>query len=127
MNGLSVACRLASMVVICGTLIVSPASAQEEKPDNSLLDAPALPSTVDGVSDPGRVAESLAGRAGQRQNKDELQNIKPLARVENRFANRVQNRLRARIDRYRDLRANTASPFTVAADQIREADPRARR
>lgn len=67
---------------------------------------------------PGQLAESAAGQLGQRQTTENSQaHIEPLGRLNNRIANRVQNRIRNRIDRYYDPRANTTSPFEVAAEQ----------
>lgn len=67
---------------------------------------------------PGQLAESVAGQLGQRQTAENSQaHIEPLGRLNNRIANRVQNRIRNRIDRYYDPRANTTSPFEVAAEQ----------
>lgn len=66
----------------------------------------------------GQLAESAAGQVGQRQIASNSQvHIEPLGRLNNRIANRVQNRIRNRIDRYYDSRANTTSPFEVAAEQ----------
>ncbi|QHD70719.1 hypothetical protein GS397_26800 (plasmid) [Sphingobium yanoikuyae] len=66
----------------------------------------------------GQLAESAAGQVGQRQTAGNSQaHIEPLGRLNNRIANRVQNRIRNRIDRYYDPRANTTSPFEVAAEQ----------
>lgn len=70
------------------------------------------------MSRPGQVAESAVGQVGQRQTAGNSQaNIEPMGRLNNRVANRVQNRIRNRIDRYYDPRANTTSPFEVAAEQ----------
>ena len=69
-----------------------------------------------------------AGRVGQRQTRQQVApSIEPMARINNRFQNRVQSRVHNRIDRYYDPRGNTMSPFSVAADQIKAANPRSRR
>lgn len=72
----------------------------------------------------GSVANSAAGKAGQRQETDQnAANIDPIARLDTRIQNRVQSRIRNRIDRYYDPQANATSPFKVAADQARTAAP----
>lgn len=74
---------------------------------------------------PGQVAESAVGQVGQRQTANSSQtNIEPMGRLNNRIANRVQNRIRNRIDRQYDPRANTTSPFEVAAEQSKSAQPK---
>ncbi len=63
-----------------------------------------------------------SGRVGQRQTREDAASktgVEPMARFNNRIANRVQTRLRNRIDRTYDPQANAASPFVVANDQIR--------
>lgn len=65
----------------------------------------------------GHVAASSVGTAGQRQNIQQMTNIKPMARLDTRIANRVESRIRNRIDRSYNPQANTTSPFKVAADQ----------
>lgn len=75
----------------------------------------------------GQVARSAVGSAGQRQTpKQVTSQISPLAAVPSRLSNRVQSRLRNRIDRYYDPQANATSPFVVAADQARTAIRRGR-
>jgi len=60
---------------------------------------------------------------GQRQTRAETApNIVPTARLNGRIANRVQLRMRNRIDRYYDPQANAASPFEVAGDQARAVE-----
>lgn len=75
----------------------------------------------------GKVANSAAGRAGERQNKSSVAGILPTARVETRVANRVQARLRNRIDRYYDPQANAISPFKVAGETSKRQGQAARR
>ena len=76
----------------------------------------------------GSVADSAAGKAGQRQETDQnTANIDPIARLDTRIQNRVQSRIRNRIDRYYDPQANATSPFKVAADQARTAAPQSPR
>lgn len=72
----------------------------------------------------GQVAESSAGKVGERQTKAAtVANIKPMARVNSRIHNRVENRIRNRIDRNYDPKANATSPFETATDRLR-SDPR---
>ncbi|KZE13273.1 hypothetical protein AVT10_03635 [Sphingomonas hankookensis] len=78
---------------------------------------------------PGIVARSVVGQAGQRQNRDQVEQdtgIAPMARIANRIQNRAQTRIRNRIDRYYDPQANAASPFVVAGEQARVAGRRRR-
>lgn len=78
----------------------------------------------------GRTAESMAGEVGQRQSRTQMQEragTEPMARINNRIPNRVQNRIRNRIDRNYDPKANTTSPFEVAAEQVEAAGSRRRR
>ncbi len=80
--------------------------------------APGIAQSSSGVigSNPG----TAMGVIGQRQTREEAgANIRPMVRIESRVANRVQNRIRNRIDRNYDPRANAASPFQVANDQVR--------
>jgi len=66
----------------------------------------------------GHMAESAVGEVGQRQTRGNVPAvIGPMGRLNSRVANRVQSRLRNRIDRYYDPRANTTSPFEVAAER----------
>ena len=79
-------------------------------------------------NEPGRVAESAVGEAGQRQRRDkEVGNIQPMARLNTRIINRVQTRLRNRVDRYYDPQANASSPFVVAEEQLRTTRGRPKR
>ena len=69
----------------------------------------------------GRVAGSSVGKIGQRQTKQEMQGIRPMARLGNRIQNHVQLRLRNRIDRAYQPQADISDPFAVADDQARTA------
>ena len=84
--------------------------------------APAAPAPSEARQTVGRTAESSAGRVGERQRRDQADGIEPLARIEGRLTNRVQSRIRNRIDRNYDPLANATSPFMVAGD----AQPQAR-
>lgn len=73
----------------------------------------------------GKTAQVNSGRVGQRQSRDDQSsqvNVQPLARTATRISNRVQTRIRNRVDRNYDPQANAASPFSVAADQIRSVN-----
>lgn len=66
----------------------------------------------------GSLAESAVGEVGQRQTRSNSPtDVGPMGRLNSRVANRVQSRLRNRIDRYYDPRANTTSPFEVASER----------
>lgn len=93
---------------------------QADDIEQPVIQAEAVPAT--GPIDPtGRVARSSAGEVGQRQTREDVENVRPLARIDSRIANRVQSRLRTRIDRNYDLQGNTTSSFAVASDEAREA------
>lgn len=75
------------------------------------------------LDDPGnRTAESIVGRAGERQNRYDTTSIRPLARIDTRIENRVNSRLRNRIDRSYDPQDNAASSFDNA--EKRTSQPR---
>lgn len=93
---------------------------QAEDIEQPAIRAETVPATGPSVPT-GRVARSSAGEVGQRQTREDSENVPPMARINNRIANRVQSRLRTRIDRNYDLQANTTSPFAVASDEAREA------
>lgn len=76
------------------------------------------------VAPQAETVRSAAGRAGERQTRDQIAQdagIKPMARIEARIQNRVQSRIRNRIDRSYDPQANATSPFATAGDQARTA------
>lgn len=78
--------------------------------------SPAISQEVQG----GRVAETVVGRAGQRQTRaDAAPNVQALDRINTRIGNRVQSRIRSRIDRNYNPQVNALSPFRVAEDQTR--------
>jgi len=69
-----------------------------------------------------RTPEANAGKIGQRQTRADVVSgvgIDPMARIDSRIANRVQSRLRNRIDKYYDPQSNSTSPFLVAQEQTR--------
>lgn len=105
-------------------LAVSSTNANGQQLSNppGILAEPSLPSqgppTEGFKQKSGDIAASSVGTAGRRQEQG-IANIRPMARLETRFANRVQSRIRNRIDRFYDPRANTVSPFKVASDQDR--------
>jgi hypothetical protein len=72
------------------------------------------------TSPAGQVASSAAGRAGQRQTRDQgIVGLQPLGAIDGRIRNRVESRIRSRIDRYYDPQANALSPFVVAGERAR--------
>lgn len=86
------------------------------RPDPTAQTAPESPQS--------ETVRSAAGRAGQRQTREQIAQdtgIQPMARIDARIQNRVQSRIRNRIDRSYDPQANAASPFVVAGDQARTA------
>lgn len=76
----------------------------------------------------GRVADSLVGEVGQRQTRERaVPGVNPIARLNTRVTNRIQSRLRTRIDRYYDPQLNSTDAFVAAEAEIRRAgSPRGR-
>lgn len=106
----------------------APATCQERNDEDNQPPVVSQPQQATNVENRnGFVSDSAVGRAGERQVRDKFAGIEPMARIGNRFTNRVQNRIRNRIDRYYDPNSSTTSPFVVAADQVKTADPRSRR
>lgn len=73
----------------------------------------------------GKVASSSAGSAGERQTRSSLGSeagIEPMTRLNLRIQNRVESRLRNRIDRNYDPQANALSPFQVAGEKARTSN-----
>jgi hypothetical protein len=109
--------RAVALFLMAG-LLSAPAIAQTRRP--AVDDERPVP-TVDPRAGQ-TVTTAPAGRVGQRQSAADTSraiNAQPMARVANRLSNRVQSRLRNRIDRNYDPAANAASPFRVAADEVR--------
>lgn len=80
----------------------------------------AVSSTWAQDAQPGQAPSVTNGEVGQRQTREEAApNLQSLRRVQNRVSNRVQLRLRNRIDRFYNPQANATSPFEVASDQAR--------
>lgn len=74
-----------------------------------------------------RVAETAAGRVGERRTRAQVEGVQPMARINNRIQNRVQARIRNRIDRNYDPIANATSPFAVAGEAIQRSSQQPRR
>jgi hypothetical protein len=71
---------------------------------------------------PGKVAESSVGRAGQRQTREDVApSLRPTERISSRIENRVQSRINNRIDQDDDPEANAKSPFATAEERERAA------
>ena len=72
--------------------------------------------------------KSSVGETGRRLERGQVvDGIEPGGRINSRVANRVQLRLRNRIDRFYDPSANAASPFAVAGEQVSAANRGGRR
>lgn len=99
--------RIADLTAVLFTVLSTSTAAQDQEQSQQQL---------------GAVAESAAGKVGQRETREQAQsNIEPMARINNRVPNRIQNRIRNRIDRYYNPQANVTSPFDVAAEEVRKA------
>lgn len=66
----------------------------------------------------GHVATSAVGQVGQRQVADETT---PMGRIDSRIPSRIPSRLHNRIDRYYDPKADTTTPFQIAADRATDS------
>lgn len=84
-----------------------------------LLPAAAVAQAVE----PGRVAQSTVGEAGQRQTREQaaVDGRAPMARLSSRIRNRVENRIRNRIDRYYNPQVDITSSFRAAENDARTA------
>lgn len=110
-----------SRALLIWAVIPLPAAAQDSwsSQDNQEYPQPApspLPST-----NPGEVAQSSVGQAGQRRTREDLtpdNQIVPMTRISSRIQNRVQARIRNRIDRFYDPKSNATSPFAIAGEQV---------
>ncbi|MBY9063474.1 hypothetical protein K7957_11085 [Sphingomonas yunnanensis] len=90
---------------------------------------PSTATTADDSS-PSRLATSSAGTTGQRQSREitaKEVGIEPMARIDDRIANRVESRIRNRLDRFYDPQANALSPFKDAGEKARTAARKLRR
>jgi hypothetical protein len=68
----------------------------------------------------GQTATSSAGQVGRRETREEAATkINPLAAVDGRVQNRIQSRLRTRIDRDYTPQSNTLLPFLIAGEVAR--------
>ena len=119
---------LVALVAGSITLVAAPGAAQLQTRSLSQAadeqDLPAPAPTLAPVR-PGRIGDSPVGEIGQRQTRDRPPaGVEPLARFNGRIANRVESRLRNRIDPYYDPQANATSPFLSASDQARVAGQR---
>lgn len=110
-------CRLP--LLAAALVIAVPVVAQD---DTTSYRPPAPAPTPQPQTQSGDVARSSAGRAGQRQVRDELARKignEPMGRIDTRIRNRVQSRLRTRIDPYYDPQTTAAAPFIVADEETR--------
>jgi hypothetical protein len=111
-------------IVAVALCAATPALAQQRAARSQRTDPMALPapsSLRGGAGDQesnARIADSSVGRAGQREG------YPSISRTDTRIGNRVQSRLRNRVDRFYDPQANATSPFQVASDQVRNAGRR---
>ena len=119
-----------SPLLLAVALLAAPALWAQVPPSQTDVDQdqqPLPPQPQTPLQAAGRPVESAAGSVGQRQTREDTTGVEPLGRLDSRISNRVQSRLRNRIDRYYDPRANAASPFAVAEEQTRAAGKRTRR
>lgn len=108
--------RKVTSALIALILLVPGATTPASSQTTLVRTEPEQPQTI---IDP-KVADTVdtgAGRVGQRQSRDELARVtngQPLARIDSRIGNRVQSRVRNRLDRNYHPTANATSPFEVA-------------
>lgn len=100
----------------------SPQSASQSEQNSDDANPPVqLQRTEMTTQQAGQVADSVVGKVGERQTRDQMNNVVPTDRLDGRIQNRIQSRVRNRIDRYYDPRANATSPFKIAAEQASTA------
>lgn len=114
---------LAILIAVLASSIPS-VSAQTARSarDASLVDDPppqqaASPSSITSV-EPGRIARSAIGQAGDRQALKEVLGD-PGRRINSRINTRISSRLRNRIDRNYQIPSNGTAAIEAAADSIR--------
>lgn len=76
-----------------------------------------IASAATGQNRIGSIAQSSVGKAGERQSETELLPVRPTARINNRVESRVRNR----IDRSYNPTNDAALAFRAASDQVRAA------
>ena len=122
-------------IFVLAMIAAMPATAQEVRSDadiaaeQDLQLQPQLPPLNLSGPRSDQAATSSAGRAGQRQTREQVSRaagIAPMERIAARVQNRVQSRIRNRIDRYYDPQANATAPFEVAVEQLRTTARRRR-
>lgn len=99
--------------------LIGPATPAFAQADQSEEAAPTIVESRE--TRPGANAESSVGVVGQRRTSDTLAGIRPTARLASRIQNRVQLRLRTRIDRLYQSQIQPTSPFEVAEEEARAA------
>ncbi len=80
-----------------------------------------------GTDQQGRVADSTAGKIGERKTRDNVAGNQPSMRIASRVQNRVSSRIYSRIDRYYQSGVDTASPFAEAEQETRNTSRRPKR
>lgn len=106
--------------MVIAPVLGAPASAQlATQAGSAPIEEPEF--RFDNPAPSARTAETVNGRAGERQNKTTAGiTLAPTARIDSRIQNRIENRIRNRIDQYYDPRANADQPFAVARAQTRK-------
>jgi hypothetical protein len=110
--------KLRTMAAIMPTLLLLVASIDPAR--GTVLQEEPSPVVVQDRT--GRTVDVNGGRVGQRQTREQAApalGVNPMARVNSRIPNRVQSRMRNRIDQYYDPSANARSPFVIAEAQAR--------
>lgn len=74
-----------------------------------------IASAATGQDRAGTIAKSTVGRAGERVSETELLPVRPIARINNRVESRVRNR----IDRSNNPTGDATAAFRSASDQVR--------
>lgn len=102
---------------------VAPASAQTRSARDAALaeetiSQPTSSPTSIAPTEPGRIARSTAGRAGDRQTFEETLG-NPGRRIESRINTRISSRLRNRIDRNYQLPSTPTAAIEAAEDSLR--------
>ncbi|RSV14197.1 hypothetical protein CA236_16705 [Sphingomonas sp. ABOLG] len=111
--------RVPPIILLAAVMLAAPpVLAQVRDPETAEVERPAPPPVDDTWV---RAPQANTGRIGQRQTREDAARatgIKPMARISTRINNRVQARLRNRIDRYYDSTGDARSAFATAEDQV---------
>ncbi|WP_029724396.1 hypothetical protein [Sphingomonas sp. UNC305MFCol5.2] len=109
----SVAATLRFGAVALALCVAAPALAQDLSGQDDEIAAPYAEQPAASVTSP-KISDKNDKKTGERQARDAVEGIEPMARINNRIPNRIPNRIQNRIDR--DFRGiGTATAASAAA------------